>query len=103
MLEGRDLWWHDLMALPIADWRCATEPLDSEDPLLLGIQFRRHFADSEAGCSTIRHRSADFEFQIQRIEVRFPHLGRPPKPGAGKFQLCKFVRLKKQFEPGLAV
>jgi acetyl-CoA synthetase len=35
MEEGRDMWWHDLMALPIADWRCATEILDAEDPLYL--------------------------------------------------------------------
>jgi acetyl-CoA synthetase len=35
MEEGRDMWWHDLMALPIADWRCPTEVLDSEDPLFL--------------------------------------------------------------------
>jgi acetyl-CoA synthetase len=33
--EGRDMWWHDLMALPIADWRCTTEVLDSEDPLFM--------------------------------------------------------------------
>jgi acetyl-CoA synthetase len=35
MEEGRDMWWHDLMALPIADWRCPTEVLDSEDPLFM--------------------------------------------------------------------
>jgi hypothetical protein len=35
MEEGRDMWWHDLMALPIADWRCATEVLDAEDPLYM--------------------------------------------------------------------
>ena len=35
MEEGRDMWWHDLMALPIADHRCATEILDAEDPLFM--------------------------------------------------------------------
>jgi len=35
MEEGRDMWWHDLMALPIADSRCSTEVLDSEDPLFM--------------------------------------------------------------------
>src|SRR5512139_47076 len=35
MEEGRDMWWHDLMALPIADWRCPTEILDAEDPLYM--------------------------------------------------------------------
>jgi acetyl-CoA synthetase len=35
MEEGRDMWWQDLMALPIADWRCATEILDAEDPLYM--------------------------------------------------------------------
>ena len=37
MEEGRDMWWHDLMALPIADWRCQTEILDAEDPLYLAV------------------------------------------------------------------
>lgn len=35
MEEGRDMWWHDLMALPIADYRCPTEILDAEDPLFM--------------------------------------------------------------------
>jgi acetyl-CoA synthetase len=35
MEEGRDMWWHDLMSLPIADPRCATEILDAEDPLYM--------------------------------------------------------------------
>jgi acetyl-CoA synthetase len=35
MEEGRDMWWHDLMTLPIADWRCPTEILDAEDPLFM--------------------------------------------------------------------
>lgn len=35
MEQGRDMWWHDLMSLPIADWRCSTEVLDAEDPLFL--------------------------------------------------------------------
>jgi acetyl-CoA synthetase len=35
MEEGRDMWWHELMALPIADWRCATEIVDAEDPLYM--------------------------------------------------------------------
>lgn len=35
MEEGRDMWWHDLMALPIADHRCPTEILDAEDPMFM--------------------------------------------------------------------
>ncbi len=35
MEEGRDMWWHDLMALPIADYRCPTEILDAEDPMFM--------------------------------------------------------------------
>jgi acetyl-CoA synthetase len=35
MEQGRDMWWHDLMALPIADPRCKTEAVDAEDPLFL--------------------------------------------------------------------
>jgi len=35
MEEGRDMWWHDLMSLPIADPRCPTEVLDSEDTLFM--------------------------------------------------------------------
>ncbi|HEX2695045.1 MAG TPA: acetate--CoA ligase, partial [Acidobacteriota bacterium] len=35
MEEGRDMWYHDLMALPIADRRCPTEILDAEDPLYI--------------------------------------------------------------------
>ncbi len=33
MKEGRDLWWHDLMAEASAD--CPAEPLDSETPLFI--------------------------------------------------------------------
>ncbi|WP_446742095.1 acetate--CoA ligase [Silvibacterium acidisoli] len=33
MAEGRDHWWHDLMAK--ADAECPAEPLDSEDPLYI--------------------------------------------------------------------
>jgi acetyl-CoA synthetase len=35
MQQGRDYWWHDLMALPIASTKCETEVLDSEDPLFI--------------------------------------------------------------------
>lgn len=35
MEEGRDMWWHDLMALPIADYRCPTEIVDAEDPIFM--------------------------------------------------------------------
>jgi len=35
MEEGRDMWYHDLMALPIADRRCPTEILDAETPLYM--------------------------------------------------------------------
>jgi acetyl-CoA synthetase len=35
MLPGRDFWYHDLMALPIADPKCPTEVMDAEDMLFL--------------------------------------------------------------------
>ena len=31
----RDLWYHDLMALPIASPKCETEVMDAEDPLYI--------------------------------------------------------------------
>ncbi|MDX1992103.1 MAG: acetate--CoA ligase [bacterium] len=35
MEQGRDYWYHDLMALPIANPRCETEVMDAEDPLFI--------------------------------------------------------------------
>jgi acetyl-CoA synthetase len=35
MESGRDLWWHDLMALPIASAECKTEQVDAEHPLFI--------------------------------------------------------------------
>ncbi len=35
MEAGRDHWYHDMCALPIANGRCATEVLDAEDPLFI--------------------------------------------------------------------
>lgn len=35
METGRDYWWHDLMALPIASNTCETEVMDAEDPLFI--------------------------------------------------------------------
>ncbi len=35
MDSGRDHWYHDMCALPIAAGRCATEELDAEDPLFI--------------------------------------------------------------------
>ncbi|HEX8683673.1 MAG TPA: acetate--CoA ligase [Ardenticatenaceae bacterium] len=35
MEAGRDYWWHDLMALPIAQPRAETERMDAEDPLYI--------------------------------------------------------------------
>jgi acetyl-CoA synthetase len=35
MEQGRDMWYHDLMALPIADPKCPTEIVDAEDPLYM--------------------------------------------------------------------
>ena len=35
METGRDYWWHELMALPIASPHCETEPMDAEDPLFI--------------------------------------------------------------------
>lgn len=35
MEEGRDLWWHELMGLPIASPNCPVEVVDAEHPLFL--------------------------------------------------------------------
>jgi acetyl-CoA synthetase len=35
MEAGRDHWYHDLCALPIANGKCATEVMDAEDPLYI--------------------------------------------------------------------
>jgi acetyl-CoA synthetase len=35
MQSGRDFWYHDLMALPIASTNCETEVMDAEDPLFI--------------------------------------------------------------------
>ena len=35
MEAGRDHWYHDLCAMPIANGKCATEELDAEDPLYI--------------------------------------------------------------------
>ncbi len=35
MESGRDYWYHDLMKLPIANGKCATEVMDAEDPLYI--------------------------------------------------------------------
>ena len=35
MHPGRDFWWHELMALPIASPVCETEQMDAEDPLFI--------------------------------------------------------------------
>ncbi len=35
MESGRDHWYHDMCALPIANGKCATEVMDAEDPLFI--------------------------------------------------------------------
>ncbi len=35
MEQGRDYWWHELMALPIASSKCTSEVMDAEDPLFI--------------------------------------------------------------------
>jgi acetyl-CoA synthetase len=35
MEPGRDIWYHDLMSLPIASAECETEQMDAEDPLFI--------------------------------------------------------------------
>lgn len=35
MQVGRDYWWHELMALPIASPKHTCEPMDAEDPLFI--------------------------------------------------------------------
>ena len=35
MVAGRDFWWHELAALPVAGPYCDTEKMDAEDPLFI--------------------------------------------------------------------
>jgi acetyl-CoA synthetase len=35
MIAGRDFWWHELAALPVAGPYCDTEKMDAEDPLFI--------------------------------------------------------------------
>ncbi len=35
MEAGRDFWYHDLETLPVAQHKCATVPVDAEDPLFI--------------------------------------------------------------------
>ena len=35
MEAGRDHWYHEMLALPIANGKCATEVMDAEDPLYI--------------------------------------------------------------------
>jgi acetyl-CoA synthetase len=35
MEQGRDFWYHDLLKLPVASPKCATEPMDAEDLLFI--------------------------------------------------------------------
>ncbi|MBK9941695.1 MAG: acetate--CoA ligase [Kouleothrix sp.] len=35
MKAGRDVWWHELAALPGMDDPCPTEPMESEDPMFM--------------------------------------------------------------------
>ena len=35
MEAGRDMWYHELMALPIANSTCNIEVMDAEDPLFI--------------------------------------------------------------------
>ncbi len=35
MENDRDFWWHDLMGMPIASYKCDTEKTDAEDPLFV--------------------------------------------------------------------
>ncbi len=40
MEAGRDMWYHELMALPIAGNSCSIEEMDAEDPLIHALYFR---------------------------------------------------------------
>jgi acetyl-CoA synthetase len=42
MKEGRDLWWHELMADPDIKAECEPEVMDSEDPLFIPLYQRQH-------------------------------------------------------------
>ena len=53
---GRDYWWHDLMALPIARARgggnrCETEVMDAEDPLFHALHLWHNRASPRRSCT----------------------------------------------------
>jgi acetyl-CoA synthetase len=59
MREGRDLWWHDLMAAASAD--CPAEPLDSETPLLI-----LYTSGSTGKPKGIKHTSAGYQLYAKK-------------------------------------
>ena len=72
MQEGRDFWWHDLMAKASAD--CPAEPLDSETPL-----FILYTSGSTGKPKGIKHTTAGYNLfakKTMRVGVRHPRRGR---------------------------
>ena len=59
MKEGRDLWWHDLMATASAD--CPAEPLDSETPL-----FILYTSGSTGKPKGIKHTTAGYNLMAKK-------------------------------------
>ena len=57
--EGRDLWWHDLMAAAPAD--CPAEPLDSQTPL-----FVLYTSGSTGKPKGIKHATAGYNLYTKK-------------------------------------
>ena len=65
MVEGRDHWWHDLVAKAAPE--CPAEPMDSEDPLYILVHLGDDRQAEGAGAHHGRLRGAD----LPDDEVRF--------------------------------
>ena len=72
MQEGRDFWWHDLMAKASAD--CPAEPLDSETPLFIlytsgSTGKPKGIVHTTAGYNLFAKKTMDWVFDIRDDDV----------------------------------